>query len=153
MKGMKNMNLTYSCLMMFFGSFIIQYFIMSTIMVYKFEHIKFSLGKLYMSIIMALLMVLLEILMHDIYYKHISYYYYITALVILFIIIIIYKKQIFINEKEYLKEMIEHHSMAFLTSNEILDKSNNRNVNKLANGIINTQEKEIKDMNDLIKNI
>jgi hypothetical protein len=151
MKEMQNMSLRYSCLMMFFGSFIIQYFIMSSIMVYKFEHIRFSLGKFYMSIIMALLMVLLEILMHDIYYKHFSYNYYIIDFILLGIIIFLYKKQIFINEKEYLKEMIEHHSMVLLTSNKIKDKTNNQEINKLANNILNTQQKEIKDMNNLIK--
>ncbi len=144
------MSLTYSCLMMFFGSFFIQYFVMSTIMVYKFEHIKFSLGKMYMSIIMGLLMVSLEILMHDIFYKHISLNYYLINFVLLFLIIYIYKKQIFINEKEYVKEMIEHHSMAISTSKEILKKTKNKEINKLSNNIINTQEKEIKDMNNFL---
>jgi hypothetical protein len=106
------MSLLYSISMMFIGSFIIQYFIMSNIMVYKFEHIKYSLGKFYMSIIMALLMVFLEILMHDIYNKNISYQYYVINLILLSIIIYMYKNQININDNEYLKEMIEHRSAA-----------------------------------------
>ncbi len=122
-------------------------------MVYNFQHIKFSIGKLYMSIIMGLFMVFLEILMHDIYYKHISFKYYLINLIFIFIIIILYKKQIFINEKEYFKEMIEHHSMALLTSLEIIKKNNNKKTNEIAKNIINTQEKEIKKMNELIKNL
>ncbi len=144
------MSLNYSCSMMFIGSFLIQYFIMSTIMVFQFKHIQFSLGKFYMSLIMALMMVFLEILMHDIYYKNISYKYYLFTSILLLIIIYLYKNQINITDKEYLKEMIEHHSMALLTSNEIKKKTNNQQIKNLANNIINTQNDEINLMQNLV---
>ncbi len=144
------MSLNYSCSMMFVGSFLIQYFIMSTIMVFQFKHIQFSLGKFYMSLIMGLMMVFLEILMHDIYYKNISYKYYLFTSILLLIIIYLYKNQINITDKEYLKEMIEHHSMALLTSNEIKKKTNNEQIKNLANNIINTQNNEINLMQNLV---
>ncbi len=144
------MSLNYSCSMMFVGSFLIQYFIMSTIMVFQFKHIQFSLGKFYMSLIMGLMMVFLEILMHDIYYKNISYKYYLFTSILLLIIIYLYKNQINITDKEYLKEMIEHHSMALLTSNEIKKKTNNQQIKNLANNIINTQNDEINLMQNLV---
>ena len=46
--------------------------------------------------------------------------------------------------------MIEHHSMALLTSNEILKKTNNYNVSKLAKNIIQKQEDEIRDMKEIL---
>ncbi len=150
---MKSMNLRYATSMMFIGSFIIQYFIMSSIMVYKFDDIKFSLGKIYMSLIMASLMVLLEVFMHDIYMNHFSYNYYIVFTLFLFLIIYLYKNQIKINEREYLKEMIEHHSMALVTSSKILEKTNNQDVKKLAENIIKSQSQEINLMNQLIKKL
>jgi uncharacterized protein (DUF305 family) len=47
--------------------------------------------------------------------------------------------------------MIEHHSMAILTSEEILQKTNSERVKKLAENIITTQQKEINYMKELIK--
>jgi uncharacterized protein (DUF305 family) len=47
--------------------------------------------------------------------------------------------------------MIEHHSMALLTSEEILQKTQSVRVKKLAENIISTQEKEINYMKQLIK--
>jgi len=47
--------------------------------------------------------------------------------------------------------MIEHHSMALLTSEEILKKTNDYNIAKLAKNIIQTQTDEIRDMRKLLK--
>ena len=47
--------------------------------------------------------------------------------------------------------MIEHHSMALLTSEEILQKTKSERVKKLAENIISTQEKEIQYMQQLLK--
>jgi uncharacterized protein (DUF305 family) len=47
--------------------------------------------------------------------------------------------------------MIEHHSMAILTSNKILEKTDNYNIAKLAKNILQTQEDEINVMKDLLK--
>jgi uncharacterized protein (DUF305 family) len=49
--------------------------------------------------------------------------------------------------------MIEHHSMALLTSNKILEKTDNYNVSKLAKNIIQKQEDEIRDMKGILMNI
>jgi uncharacterized protein (DUF305 family) len=46
--------------------------------------------------------------------------------------------------------MIEHHSMALLTSEEILKKTDNYNVAKIAKNIIQTQQDEIRVMRELI---
>jgi uncharacterized protein (DUF305 family) len=46
--------------------------------------------------------------------------------------------------------MIEHHSMALLTSEEILQKTQSERIKKLAENIISTQEKEIEYMRQLI---
>ena len=61
------MELSYSLWFMMICSFIIQFIFMSSIMTNSYKNITFSLGKFYMSVIMALLMGLLEILMYDIH--------------------------------------------------------------------------------------
>ena len=117
----------------------------------SYKNITFSVGKFYMSVIMALLMGLLEVLMFDIHMRIISLYYYLILFFMLSIFIYLYRNQIYIEDKDYLTEMIEHHSMAVLTSEEILQKTKSERVKKLAESIVTTQEKEIEYMRQLIK--
>jgi Ca2+/Na+ antiporter len=109
------------------------------------------MGKFYMSVVMAVLMGLTEVLMFDIHMKTISGSYYLTLIFVLVVFVYLYRNQVYIDDKEYLNEMIEHHSMALLTSEEILQKTNSERVKKLAENIISTQEKEIEYMRQLIK--
>ena len=126
---------------------------MSTIMTNKTENITNSLGKAYLSVIMGLYMVVLEIMMHDHHYDVFSMRYYIIIGCLLGFFIYLYKTQKYISDKEYLKEMIEHHSMALLTSNKILEKTDNYNVVKLAKNIIQTQQDEIRDMKEILNKV
>jgi hypothetical protein len=123
--------------MIFISMFIIQYVFMSFIMTNKIENITNSVGKLYISTIMGLFMLVIM----D--YRHIY-----GALLLLFIFL--YKTQFGISDKEYLREMIEHHSMALLTSEQILKKSTNNDVIDISQRIIKTQEKEIQEMQNII---
>lgn len=136
---------------MMIGSFLIQYLIMSKIMTNSSLNITFSIGKFYMSVIMALLMGLLEVLMYDIHMRVINIYYYLVLFFILTVFIYLYRNQVYIEDRDYLKEMIEHHSMALLTSDEILQKTKSERVKKLAENIVTTQEKEIEYMKQLLK--
>lgn len=145
------MELKYSLYTMMIGSFIIQFIVMSCIMTNSYKNITFSVGKFYMSVIMALLMGLLEVFMFDIHMRIISLYYYLILFFILSIFIYLYRNQIYIEDKDYLTEMIEHHSMALLTSEEILQKTQSERIKKLAESILTTQEKEIEYMRQLIK--
>ena len=144
------MELKMSLLIMILGSFIIQFFFMSLLMTNTSLNIRSSLGKFYMSVIMALLMGILEVGMYDYHMGSINIFYYLTIGLFLSIFIYLYRNQIFIYDKEYLNEMIEHHSMAILTSNEILQKTSSERVKRLAENIISTQEAEIEYMNKLL---
>lgn len=144
------MDLYYSLWAMLIGSFIIQFFLMSFIMTNSAENITFSIGKFYMSCIMALLMGLLEVGMHDYYMLHFSLPYYLSLGFALAIFLYLYRNQLYINDKDYLDEMIEHHSMALLTSDQILEKTQSDRVRKLAENIVSTQKAEIKYMKQLV---
>ena len=144
------MKLIYSLWFMMIGSFIIQIIVMSGIMTNSYKNITFSLGKFYMSVIMALLMGILEVLMYDNHMNSLSVYYYLSLFFVLVTFIYLYRNQIYINDKDYLNEMIEHHSMALLTSEEILQKTNSEKVKKIAENIVTTQEKEIEYMKLLV---
>ena len=143
------MRILMTMVVMFIGSFIVQYLLMSSIMVNNIGDITNSLGKIYMSIIMGLYMVIIEVLMHDHQYEVVSTKYYITFGLLLIVFVTLYRTQQFISDKQYLEGMIEHHSMAILTSNKILEKTDNYNVAKLAKEIIQKQQDEIIIMKDL----
>ena len=117
----------------------------------KYDNITFSIGKIYVSVIMALLMGLTELIMHDIHMSSFSTSFYLSFIFSLTIFVYLYRDQVYIDDKEYLQEMIEHHSMALLTSEEILQKTQSVRVKKLAENIISTQEKEINYMKQLIR--
>ena len=115
-----------------------------------FIYLTNNIGKAYMAIIMALFMILLEVIMHDHQYEGFSMKLYIPILVSLLLFVYLYRKQVAINDKQYLEGMIEHHSMALLTSEEILNKTDDYNVAKLAKNIIQTQTDEIRSMKELV---
>ena len=144
------MRITHTMVVMFIGSFLIQYFLMSSIMVENKIDITNSIGKAYMAIIMSVYMVFLEVMMHDHQYGVVSTSFYIGLTSLLVLFIYLYRKQVAVNDKQYLEGMIEHHSMALLTSKEILKKTDDYNIAKLAKNIIEAQENEIKIMRDLL---
>jgi hypothetical protein len=144
------MRLFHSLLIMCIGSFVIQYYLMSILMTNNYKNITNSIGKFYLSVIMALLMSLLELMMYDYHNHTFSRNIYIYCGLLLVFFIYFYRNQVGINDKQYLAEMIEHHSMAVLTSNEILKKTDSYEVTKLANNIIQTQTDEINQMTNLL---
>jgi hypothetical protein len=144
---------------MMIASFLIQYYAMPVIMTNKTENITNSVGKVYMSVIMAAMMGLLEVLLpmdmgpksaHHVASGAASFGLFVLGLsTILGAFIYLYKKQIGVNDVNYLSEMIEHHSMAVLTSGEIIKKTKNPKVKKLAKQILAKQKEEIKIMRSL----
>ena len=145
------MNLRFSVWFMILASFVIQFVFMSLLMTDSVANVTFSLGKFYLSCIMGLIMGLLEVIMYDYHHGIVSLYYYLSIVFVMICFIYVYRNQMYIDDKEYLKEMIEHHSMALLTSEEILQKTSSERVKKLAETIVETQQKEIDYMRDLIK--
>jgi len=141
-------------IIMFIGSFLIQYYFMSSIMSNSFANITNSLGKLYLAIIMGLSMVILEIFMMQ--HGDIMPGLLVVLFFMLSITIYLYKNQVYIDENQYLNEMIEHHSMALLTSRKLLEKANSGKQNvrsevlNLANNIVSAQEAEINQMKNML---
>ena len=72
------------------------------------------------------------------------------GLAILFTMLL--RKQYLIDDKNWLRRMISHHSTALTTSHNIYNQSNDERVKKLAKEIIITQEREIKLMKELLIN-
>ena len=95
-------------------------------------------------------MCILEILM---FYDHSGIFK--TGLAIIFVIfslLIVYllRSQFMVSDKEWLKRMISHHSTALTTSHKILSRTSNPELKKLATYIIDTQEREISLMKQML---
>jgi len=138
---------------MFVSSFIIQYFFMSTIMIEKLADFTFNKSKVYMSIIMGLFMGLVEVIMHDHQYGVFSKKMYFIFGLLLSFFIYIYRAQVSIGDKQYLEEMIEHHSMALLTSKRIIEKTDDYKVSKIAKDILRKQTDEIIAIRAIIQHL
>ncbi len=128
-------------------SFLIQYYMMSYVMTNSSVNITNSIGKLYLALIMAFSMGLLDcFIMGDQIYLN-----YVMLFGLLFITIIMYRQQKGVDDKNYLEEMIEHHSMALLTSKAIVDKTKDHRVKNLAQNIMKSQQSEINYMRQLLQ--
>lgn len=147
------MKISQTMIMMFIGSFIIQYFLISPIMVSNNMYITNNLGKAYMAIIMSLMMVILEIMMRDHQYHTLSLNVYALFGGILALFIFFYRTQTAIKDKQYLEGMIEHHSMAVFMSEQILKKTDHYEVTKLAKNIIAQQKDELRVMQELVQKL
>ncbi len=124
-------------IIMFFGMFIMS-LLMTPIMINNIADYRLSLSQIYLAITMASGMVLLEGTMHPL-----PIFGWVFAVIGVLAGIIGYRWQIGVSDREYLHDMIPHHSMAVLTSKHLLARSSNKRVKQLAETILNAQVKEI----------
>jgi hypothetical protein len=94
-----------------------------------------------------------EVIMHDHQYGVFSQKLYLILFVLLSFFIYVYRKQISVDDKQYLEEMIEHHSMAVLTSRRIIDKTDDYKVSKIAKDILRRQNDEIVAIRAIIQHL
>ena len=144
------MRIYHTLVVMFVAGFIIQYFGMSVVMTNQLSEITNSLGKVYIATLMGLTMIVVEIMLHDHQYGVMSTKTYAVLAGLIGLVTFLYRKQVAIDDKMYVRGMIEHHSMALLTSKRILEKTDNYDVAKLAKNIIQKQEDEIAVMREIL---
>ena len=147
------MRFVYMLIVTFVSSFLIQYYIISYITANKLEDVTNNYGKVYKSLIMGISMVTVEVMSKDYYYGNLSVRWYIGLLVLNAIVIYMYKNQTAINDVQYLQEMIEQNSVSMLPTKQIIEKSDNFNVVKLAKVKLYQQEDEMRMMREVLDNI
>lgn len=76
-----------------------------------------------------------------------------AGIIIVAITIYLIRTQTLVNDMQYLKGMIPHHSMAILMSEKISKKTKNPEIKQLAQNIINTQYKEIELMQQILRTL
>ena len=120
---------------------------------YSLDHVLFSEMRLYMNLLMTAIMavVMLWFMRHMYTNKKINTYI-VSASVLLFSLsLFLVRSQTLVNQIDYMKAMIPHHSIAILTS-ERADITDPR-VRQLADEIIKAQREEIAEMKALIADL
>ena len=95
---------------------------------------------------MSSMMTGLMFILMAIYYKSMKLF--IVGVVMTIVTFIFLRNQIFVDEYQYTRSMIPHHSMAIMMSKKLLDKSIpiSDDIKLLAKNIIDSQENEIEIM-------
>lgn len=108
----------------------------------KPDDYRLNINDFYMSSMMTGLMFILM----AIYYKSMKLF--IVGVVMTIVTFIFLRNQIFVDEYQYTRSMIPHHSMAIMMSKKLLDKSIpiSDDIKLLAKNIIDSQENEIEIM-------
>jgi uncharacterized protein (DUF305 family) len=135
-----------------FISFLIMYIVMFLNMD-DVNHYHTSLTRIYMALLMvAPMAVLMMTLMGKMYpAKKTNIAIIISALIVFAIALYGLRTQTPVNDIQYMKAMIPHHSSAIMTSRHANIKD--PEVKKLSEQIISSQEKEITEMNQMIERL
>ena len=121
------------------------------ILAFRFNDLYLSLTLFYGGLLMASNMMWSHEIIHFISMGHFNIYIFIIGLLLsVSISIFLLRKQFLVNDKQWVKRMISHHSTALTTSHNIKNKTKNPIIYKLANDIIEVQEKEINIMKNII---
>lgn len=120
---------------------------------YEIGHVRFSETRLYMNFMMGASMAVIMLTFMKPMYKNdqINRAIYAGSAVIFAVSLWLVRSQVTVEDTSYMRAMIPHHSIAVLTSSRanIVDQR----VRKLADGIIKSQRREIKEMSWLIDDI
>ena len=136
-------------LLTLFISFSIMYIVMF-LNVDSLDHVYFSLTRLYMALLMVAPMGILMLFMmkENFNNKKLNRIILVSGIVIFVLALVFLRTQTFIQDEQYMKAMIPHHSSAILTSQEA--GINDSEVKELSIEIIETQEREISLMKELL---
>ena len=122
------------------------------VLAYKFNHLYLSLTLFYGGLLMASNMIWSHEIVHYLSHNKLDSNIFIFGILLsLSITFLLLRTQYNVDDNQWLKRMISHHSTALTTSEIIYERTNNKKIKKLAKEIIDTQNREINLMKKLIK--
>ena len=90
-------------------------------------------------------------IVHYLSMGHFNSQIFILGICLSLLFVILLRTQLFVNDENWLKRMITHHSTALTTTKQLLSKKRgNDNIFRLAKDIITTQEIEILTMKNFL---
>lgn len=124
------------------------------VLAYRWRDLYLSLTLIYGGLLMASNMMWSHQLVHYLTMGHfnpiIACFGILLSLSIIFLLL---RKQFVVDEIQWLKRMISHHSTAITTSQNIYNRTTRPEIKKIAKSILDVQNYEIYDMKKKIRNI
>lgn len=122
------------------------------VLAFRFTDLYLSLTLFYGGLLMASNMMWAHEIIHYLSMGHFNkYVFFIGIFLSVSITIYLLRKQLLIDDEQWLRRMISHHSTALTTSHNIYKKTGNNKLKSLAKDIIETQEREIELMKSMLK--
>jgi hypothetical protein len=118
------------------------YVVMSNIMLTYKNSIYNHVNKIYMALLMGALMGVVNYILM-IYNENTGYFNLLIWVMVSIVLIVLIRKQLLINEQQFLESMIEHHDAAIFMSERIIEKTHDEEIKQFASNIIKTQQPEI----------
>ena len=121
------------------------------ILAYRFSDLYISQTLFYGGLLMASNMIWAHEIVHYLSMGHFNMLVFSLGIILsIGVSILLLRQQLLVDDKQWLRRMISHHSTALTTSHKIYNKTNNPELKKLAKEIIDTQEKEIQLMKSML---
>lgn len=121
------------------------------ILAYRFTDLYLSQTLFYGGLLMALNMMWAHEIVHYLSMGHFNILVLLIGIILSVIVsVVLLRQQLLVNDKQWLRRMISHHSTALTTSHKIYNRTSNLNIKKLAKNIIDTQETEIQLMKSML---
>ena len=120
------------------------------ILAYRFSDLYRSQTLFYGGLLIASNMMWAYEIVHYLSMGHFNMLVFSLGIILSIGVSILLRQQLLVDDKQWLRRMISHHSTALTTSHKIYNKTNNPELKKLAKEIIDTQEKEIQLMKSML---
>jgi hypothetical protein len=121
------------------------------ILAYRFSDLYISQTLFYGGLLMASNMVWAHEIVHYLSMGHFNMLvFYVGIILSIGVSILLLRQQLLVDDKQWLRRMIPHHSTALTTTHKIYNRTNNPKIKELAKKIIDTQEKEIQLMKSML---
>ena len=125
------------------------------ILAYRFSDLYISQTLFYGGLLMASNMIWGHEIVHYLSMGHFNMLVFSVGIILsISVSILLLRQQLLVDDKQWLRRMIPHHSTALTTTTKLLEKNDNfkdnPNLYRLAKEIIDTQEKEIQLMKSML---
>ena len=121
------------------------------ILAYRYSDLYISQTLFYGGLIMASNMVWAHEIVHYLSMGHFNMLVFSVGIILsIGVSTLLLRQQLLVDDKQWLRRMIPHHSTALTTTHTVYNRTTNPQIKELAKEIIDTQEKEIQLMKSML---
>ena len=117
---------------------------------YRFDDLYMALTLFYGGLLMASNMIWAHQIVHFISHGMMNTTLFMVGICATIAFTLLIRSQLLVDDEQWLRRMISHHSTALTTSHKIYDRTNDNDVKQLSKEIIDAQEKEIAQMKGIL---